>query len=118
MSDPESIRKFEYRPSRTATGFDVDFVSGGITLHGLCQDVSDAGIRATLDGPIGVGRSGSLILRHPTGIFKVEAQIAYIEQGQVGLVFSFKTPLERADAIEFMASIASYAATSQVVRFP
>jgi hypothetical protein len=118
MSDPESIRKFEYRPCRIATGFDVDFVVGGRSLHGLCQDVSDAGIRATLDGSLAVGSTGALILRHPTGVFKVEAQVAYIEKDQVGLVFVFKTPLERVNSVEYMVSIANYAAGSQVVRYP
>jgi hypothetical protein len=118
MSDPQNIRKFEYRPCRIVTGFDIDFVAGGVKLHGLCQDVSDTGIRAALDGALSVGSSGLLILRHPTGILEIEAQVANIEQDQVGLVFVFKTPLERVNSIEYVASIAAYEAASQVVRFP
>jgi hypothetical protein len=118
MTHPSSIRRFEYRPCRIATGFDIDFVSGGETLHGLCRDVSDAGIRATLDGSVEVGSSGLLILRPPTGLLELEAQVAYIEDRQVGLVFLFDTPWECALTIEFIASIANHEAPFLIVRFP
>lgn len=110
MSDLESIRKFEYRRSRMKTGFGVDFIADGETLHGICGDVSDAGIRAEFDGPMDVGRSGLLILRHPRGVLKLEAQVAYIEKRWVGLVFLFKTPTDCATAIQFVASISSHTA--------
>jgi hypothetical protein len=118
MRDLKSIRNFEYRPCRITTGFDVDFVAGGETLHGLCRDVSNAGIRVKLDGTVAVGDSGLLILRHPTGVLKLEAQVAYIDKCYVGLVFVFKTPWERVTAIEYMAAIASHVAAPMVVRFP
>ena len=110
MSDMESIRNFEYRRSRMKTGFGVDFVSDGETLHGICGDVSDAGIRAEFSGTLVVGRSGLLILRHPRGVLKLEAQVAYTEKHWAGLVFLFKTPLECEMAIEFVASISSLTA--------
>jgi hypothetical protein len=117
MTDPNSIRKFEYRPCRIATGFDIDFVAEGETLHGVCRDVSNAGIRATFDGSVAVGSSGLLILRHPTGVFELQAQVAYIGKRQVGLVFLFNTPWERQRTIEYITSIANHAAASLVVRF-
>jgi PilZ domain len=110
MSDMESIRKFEYRRSRMKTGFGIDFVSDGETLHGICGDVSDAGIRAEFTGPLVVGRSGLLILRHPSGAVKIEAQVAYIEKHWAGLVFLFKTPSDCEKAIQFVASISSLTA--------
>jgi hypothetical protein len=118
MTAPNSVRKFEYRPCRIATGFDVDFVAGEKSLRGLCRDVSNSGIRATFDGSIAVGTSGLLVLRHPIGVLKVEAQVAYIQTDQVGLEFIFKTSWESAMTIEYIASIANHAATSLVVRFP
>lgn len=116
MTDPNSVRKFEYRPCRIATGFDVDFVASGITLHGLCGDVSNSGIRATFNGSVAVGTSGVLILRHPAGELKIEAQVTYIQNGQVGIEFIFKSSWESDRTIEYVASIANHAA--QVVRFP
>ena len=118
MGDLESIREFEYRPCRIKTGFDVDFVVGGETLSGLCHDVSNTGIRVKLDGSVAVGDSGLLILRHPTGVLKLEAHVAYIDKCNVGFVFAFETPRERAMAIEYMAAIAHHSAASMVVRFP
>jgi hypothetical protein len=110
MSDMESIRKFEYRRSRMKTGFGVDFVSDGETLHGICGDVSDAGIRAEFSGCLVVGRTGLLILRHPRGVLKLEAQVAYTEKHWAGLVFLFKTPLDCDMAIQFVAAISSLTA--------
>jgi hypothetical protein len=110
MSDIESIRNFEYRRSRMKTGFDVDFVSDGESFQGICGDVSDAGIRAEFSDPLVVGRSGLLILHHPKGVLKLEAQVAYTEKYWAGLVFLFKTPLDCEMAIHFVASISSLTA--------
>lgn len=117
MTDPGTIRKFEYRPCRIVTGFEIDFVVQKDVFHGTCRDVSDAGIRATLDGSVTVGISGRLTLRHPVGVLEVEAQVAYIEKLFVGFVFLFETPWESAKVIDYMALIAKYEADSQVVRF-
>jgi hypothetical protein len=118
MSEPESIRKFEYRPCRVVTGFNVEFVTAGETLQGLCRDVSDSGIRARFDGSVAVGDAGLLILRHPAGVLEIEAQVAYIDKFQVGLEFRFKTTWERELTIEYIALIVSQSAESQVVPFP
>jgi hypothetical protein len=118
MTAPNSIRRFEYRPCRIAAGFEIDFVSEGETFRGVCRDVSDAGIRAAFAGSVTVGRCGLLILRHPAGALELQAQVAYIEKEQVGLVFLFKSPWERAMTIEYMTAITNYAAASLVVRFP
>jgi len=117
MTDPRTIRKFEYRPCRIATGFEVDFVVQDDIFHGVCRDVSDAGIRATFDNSLTVGDSGKLTLRHPVGMLDLEAQVAYIERQYVGLVFTFKTHWESARTIDFMASIANYESDPMVVRF-
>jgi hypothetical protein len=107
MSNMESIRKFEYRRSRMKTGFGVDFVSDGETFHGICGDVSEAGIRAEFSNSLVIGRSGQLILRHPIGLLKLEAQVTHIENHWAGLVFLFKTPSDCDMAIQFVASISS-----------
>lgn len=118
MRDLDSIRRFEYRHPRMTTGFNVDFAAGAETLHGLCRDVSEDGIRAEFDGSVVVGSSGLLVLRHPIGVLKLEARVAYVERRQVGLVFLFQTPWERRVTIEFVASIANHKGTSLAVRFP
>ncbi len=118
MSELESVRRFEYRPCRVTTGFNVEFVSAGETIQGLCRDVSDSGIRAKFEGSVAVGDSGLLILRHPAGVLEIEAQVAYIDRFQVGLEFRFKTSWERELTIEYIALIASQTADSQVVPFP
>lgn len=118
MSESSSIRKFEYRPCRIAGGFGVDFVVSGETLHGICTDVSNSGIRATLGGSVAVGDSGLLILMHSNGVLELEAQVAYIEELHVGFEFLFRTPLECTTTIEFVASIANHSATALAVRLP
>lgn len=118
MSDIENVRKYEYRPCRIATGFFVDFVVIGNVLHGFCRDVSDDGIRASLDGSLSVGISGLLSLHLPTGELKLEAKVAYSEGGQVGLIFLFKSPWERGVTVECIAQVANHTGDSQVVPFP
>jgi len=109
MADLESIRKFEYRRCRMKTGFDIDFVTKDEIFHGVCRDVSDAGICAEFEGSAPLGSTGLLTLRHPSGILKVGAQVAYIEKSQIGLEFVFKTPSESKLTMEFIASIANFA---------
>jgi hypothetical protein len=111
MSNLQSIRKFEYRLSRTNAGFNVDFIAEGETFHGLCKDISDAGIRAEFDGPMVVGSSGLLILRLSARTLKLEAKVAYVRNRQAGLVFACETPLELDAAVEFIAAIARRPAT-------
>jgi hypothetical protein len=118
MSDLSGVRKFEYRSCRIAAGLDVEFVTDGETIQGTCRDVSDAGIRASLDGSVIVGGTGLLTLRHPIGVLELEAQVAYIEKSQVGLTFLFKTTWEREITAEYIASIVNLTVPSQVVRFP
>ena len=106
MSDWERVRKFEYRQYRVRSGVSVDFIVGGETLHGVCRDVSDTGIRAEFNGSAVLGSSGLLILHKPTGVIKLEAYVAYIEKRQVGLSFSFKTPSRHGTIIKFVVSTA------------
>lgn len=87
-------------------GFNVDFIAEGKTFHGLCKDVSDAGIRAEFDGPIAVGSSGLLILRHPLQVLKLEARVSHVDKDQVGLIFIFKTPEECGMTVAYIAEIA------------
>lgn len=117
MTDPSNVRKFEYRSCRITAGIDVEFVTAGETIPGTCKDVSEAGIRASLDGSVHVGASGILTLRHPIGVLAIEAQVAYIERSQVGLTFNFKTTWEREITAEYIASIANLTAPSQIVPF-
>jgi hypothetical protein len=117
MNDLNGVRKFEYRPSRISAGIDVEFKTGGETIQGSCRDVSDTGIRASLDGSVIVGSSGVLTLRHPIGVLALEAQVAYMDKSQVGLTFLFKTTWEREITAEYIASIANLTIPSQVVPF-
>lgn len=118
MTEVTSIRKFEYRPCRVTTGFDVDFIVGNETYIGLCRDVSDTGIRVKLEGSVVVGDTGLLTLRHPMGMLKIDAQVAYIDKCYVGLIFEFETPRERTATAEYMAVIANHAAASMLIQFP
>jgi len=118
MTDLKSIRKFEYRPCRITTGFDIEFIVGDETFIGICRDVSDTGIRVKLEGSVVVGDSGLLTLRHPMGLFKIEAQVAYIDNAFVGLIFDFETQRERTATAEFMTALANHAAASLLVQYP
>jgi hypothetical protein len=117
MSALDGIRRFTYREPRMAAGFRVDFVTTGSPFRGLCRDVSEAGIRAEFDDPLTVGSSGLLILRPPTGVLELRAQVAYIEKEQVGLLFLLETPWERRMTMEFIAAISNDKGGSNIVRF-
>jgi len=117
MTDPSGVRKFEYRSCRIAAGIDVEFAMDGQTIQGSCKDVSDAGVRASLDGSVVVGDLGILTLRHPIGVLAIEAQVAYIERSQVGFTFIFKTTWEREITAEYIASIVNLTTPSQIVPF-
>jgi hypothetical protein len=114
MSDLDRIRKFEYRPSRMKSCFEIDFIAEIETFHGICRDISAAGIRAEFDGLVVVGSSGVLILRNPCGVLTVDARVTYAEKGAVGLVFRFKTPLDRGMATRFITAIEHYNARSRL----
>lgn len=88
-------------------GFDLTFLVEGETVHGTCRDLSGSGVRAEFDGLVVIGSTGELILRHPSGLLNLEAQVAYIEKSQVGLVFLFRTPSERALVARLISAIAS-----------
>jgi hypothetical protein len=113
MSDLQNVRDFEYRPSRMRADIGVDFLAEDDVLHGICKDVNNTGIRAQFDCCVAAGRSGLLILRHPTGVLKLEARVAYVENGQVVLVFDFKTPSEYEMAVQFIASTTDRVAVSR-----
>jgi hypothetical protein len=100
-----SIRKFEYRRPRLIAGFIVEFVLTEQTLQGRCRDVSDAGIRAEFNGPIDVGENGMLILRHPIRVLRLEAEVAYLGKGGVGLSFLFDSPEQRDSTVQFISQI-------------
>jgi len=117
MNDLSGVRKFEYRPSRMTAGIDVEFKTGGETIQGACKDVSDTGIRASLDGCVVVGSSGVLTMRHAIGVLALEAQVAYMDRSQVGLTFLFKTNWEREITAEYIASIVNLTVHPQVVPF-
>lgn len=117
MSNPSSIRKFEYRPCRITAGFDVDFMPDKETFHGVCKDVSHTGIRATFYDPLAAGTSGLLTLRHPTGVLELEALIVYVDEAQVGFEFLFQSTRECAMTAEYMDSIVDKAASTLIFRF-
>jgi hypothetical protein len=100
-----SIRRFEYRQPRLSAGFTVEFVLSEQTLQGHCRDVSDAGIRAELNGATHVGATGMLILRHPMRVLRLEAEVAYLGQSGVGLSFIFDSPQQRDLTIQFISQI-------------
>jgi hypothetical protein len=118
MSEPTSVRKFEFRLPRTGLGCNVEFLTGGAAHHGICKDVSEAGVRAELEGSVVAGNTGLLILRHPAGVVKLTAQVAYVEDCEVGLVFHFETLWERKMTSEFIASISGDSGTSQFLQLP
>jgi hypothetical protein len=117
MKKQDSVRKFEYRPSRTAGGFDLEFIADGKTITGFCKDLSEEGIRATLDGPVVVGSFGLVVFRHSTGTLELEAQVAYIDKLHIGIVFLFQTAWERTAINNLIALIQDIPGESMVVPF-
>ena len=117
MKTEDSVRKFEYRPCRVTASFDLEFVAQGKTLHGLCEDVSHEGIRATLDGSVVVGSFGLVIFGHATDLIEIEAQVAYIERSHIGLVFLFHTQWERAMIDKLIASIQDGSGDAPILPF-
>ena len=117
MNFDDSIRRFEYRPCRITASFDLEFVALGKTFNGLCEDVSYEGIRATLDGSVVVGSFGLVIFSHATGVLELEAQVAYVERGHIGLVFLFQTPWERGTIANLIASFQNESGGSLILPY-
>jgi len=118
MTIEDNFRKFEYRPSRIAAGFDLRFVAEGKTLNGFCEDLSCEGIRALIDGFVVVGSLGRIIFGHSTGTLDLEAQVAYIDDFHVGFVFLFQSPWERGIINSLMASIHRSSSETGIVVYP
>jgi len=117
MKTEDNVRRFEFRPRRVTAGFDLEFVAEGKCLRGFCEDVSNEGIRARLDGSVVVGSFGLVIFSHSTGVLELEAQVAYLDGHHVGLVFLFQTPWERGVINRLIASIQSSTSGSTIVSF-
>jgi hypothetical protein len=102
------MRKFEYRPPRRSSSLTVDFLLGGRTLHGQCLNVSDAGIRVTLDAELPSDSTGSLTLHHHQRSLTIEAAVTHLhaDTDEVGFSFIFHTPKERERTRLFLASTA------------
>jgi PilZ domain len=99
------MRIFRYRQPRLSAGFNVEFILTGQTFQGRCRDVSDAGIRAEFNGTIDVGETGMLVLRHPMRVLRLEAEVAYLGKGGVGLSFIFDSQQQRDLTIQFISQI-------------
>jgi len=99
------MRKFEYRTPRLRGNFSVDFLMSDHALHGHCINVSDTGIRATLDGDVLAGGTGSLILRHSRHTLTVQAVVTHLQIGEVGFSFIFHTEEQRELARKFLALV-------------
>jgi hypothetical protein len=114
MENQDGVRKFEYRPCRIAAGFEIEFAIDGKTILGICEDLSQDGIRATLDAAVTVGSIGMLSFNHSCGVLEIEAQVTHANRGNVGLVFLFQTPWERGMVNALIASIQSVPEESRV----
>src|SRR5450756_1827866 len=81
------MRNFEYRRPRMETGLNVDFVTNGRTLYGVCSNIGVSGICAEFDSFPAVGSVGDLIIHHPKCVLRRRAQIAYLDKSLVGISF-------------------------------
>ena len=103
MNETAKVRRYVFRQSRAKVAFPVDFLVGGEIFHGVCRNTSDAGIRAEFDRSLVVGSSGLLVLHRLGAALKLEARVAYMDAGDVGLEFTFKSNLVHARVIGFIA---------------
>ncbi|HEY4356195.1 MAG TPA: PilZ domain-containing protein [Acidobacteriaceae bacterium] len=100
------MRTFEYRQPRITANFGLEFSLERHTVHGMCTDVSDGGIRAVFEEHLKVGDTGSLLLRHPRRSFTLDAAVAHIEGDNVGLTFLCQTNEDRVQS-ELFAQVAA-----------
>ncbi|HEY0306606.1 MAG TPA: PilZ domain-containing protein [Acidobacteriaceae bacterium] len=98
------MRKFEYRHPRLRGSFIVEFIFAGRTLRGTCINISDAGIRATLDGEVPAGSTGLLTMRHPHRSLTIQAVATHLQADEVGLSFIFHSKTQRELTRQFLAS--------------
>ena len=59
-----------------------------LVLHGLCRDLTEAGLSAFVLGPLGVGQVVNVSLILPTGIVKMKACVRYRAENYCGLEFA------------------------------
>jgi hypothetical protein len=91
------IRKLEYRSARLPAAVTLHFAVDGETFRGYCNDLSESGVRASLNLPVALGSLGSLTLHFRDGAVTRRARVACVEGLTVGLSFlSEETPRETA----------------------
>lgn len=101
------MRKLEYRHPRKTSIFNIEFLVDGVTIHGVCKDVSEDGVRAGLDRHTAVGTLGLLKLRHPMRVLTINARLSYLDKAEVGFAFLFEESQEREAATEFVAMLSA-----------
>jgi hypothetical protein len=82
-----NIRKLEYRSARSTTALAIHFAVDGETFHGSCNDVSESGVRASLNRPVAIGSLGSLTLHYRDGAITRRTRVACVQGLTVGLSF-------------------------------
>ena len=97
------MHTYNYRLPRYSASFPVYLVFGDVVAVGLCEDISEAGLRGTFARPVPVSTRGLLSLNHPKGILGVEARVAYISDGKMVLRFLFSSEQERGTLRRFLS---------------
>jgi len=90
----ENIRAFQYRLSRQAVEFRVEFITEAGTAVGDCRNISPSGVRAQFNSQLVEGSSGRLVLYHANGVFEVGAVVKRVTEAETGLEFRCETPQE------------------------
>lgn len=104
LSGLENIRAFQYRLSRQAAGFRVEFVTGAGTAIGQCRNISPSGIQAHFDLQLEEGSSGRLALYLAAGRCEVGAVVKRVAAEETALEFRCETPYEEQRLADLLGS--------------
>jgi len=96
------MRRFLYRRPRYATDVRMDFIIEDTVTLGVCESISESGLRGTLSHPVPGGVTGLLNLYFGERNYQVNAQIQSLHGRQARIRFCFSSNQERAELFEFM----------------
>lgn len=100
-----SIRHFSYRHPRFATGIRMDIVVDGSVVLGLCESISESGLRGVVGDDLPCGAEGIVSLYDKDYKCSLRAVISFREKEQVGLKFLFRSKQEQALIRSFLLNM-------------
>jgi hypothetical protein len=96
------MRSFLYRHPRFSTNVRMDMIVRDNVILGVCQSLSESGLRGTFSHAVPVGAEGFVTLYHEQERFQVKAVVDAIYEDEARVSFRFESNEERESLRRFM----------------